>query len=282
MPSVGRTCARWPRPTRPDRVDRRVSGPGAYRFSRCPKCGQRGLPADQSLPAACPACGVILAKVAPARVASVPHRGAQLSDAQDRPAWVEWLLQVPERVDPLRWGLRLALVLGLALWAWVLVRLDYRDGGMGTSFLHGPLLVFHEAGHVLFSPFGEWIAVLGGTLTQLLLPALIAAAFLWKQRDPFGAAVGLWLLGASLLDVAPYMYDALEPQLTLLGGGIGEEGGHDWIYLFESLGLRGQAQWIGALTHKLGALVILLALSWAGTLLWRQRRCFSGQAWRGE
>ena len=254
-----------------------MSGPGAYRFSRCPKCGQRGLPADQSLPAACPTCGVILAKVAPARVASVPHRGAQLSDAQDRPAWVEWLLQVPERVDPLRWGLRLALVLGLALWGWVLVRLDYREGGMGTSFLHGPLLVFHEAGHVLFGPFGKWIMVLGGTLAQLLLPALIVLAFLWKNRDPFGAAVGLWLLGASLLDVAPYMYDALEPQLTLLGGGVGEEGGHDWIYLFESMGLLQRAPLIGALTHKLGALVILLALAWAAWVLALQRRRIAGE-----
>jgi hypothetical protein len=259
-----------------------VSGHGAYRFSRCPKCGQRGLPADQSLPAACPACGVILAKVAPAGFASVPPRAAEPSAAQDRPAWLERLLQVPERVDPLRWGLRLALVLGLALWAWVLVGLDYRDGSMGTSFLHGPLLVFHEAGHVLFGPFGKWIMVLGGTLAQLLLPALIVLAFLWKNRDPFGAAVGLWLLGASLLDVAPYMYDALEPQLTLLGGGSGEAGGHDWIYLFETLGLRGQAQWIGALTHKLGALVILLALGWAGILLWQQRRHFSGRALVGD
>ena len=259
-----------------------MSGRPAYRFSRCPKCGRRDLPADQSLPAACPGCGVILAKVAAARFAPLPPRGAQGVDAQDRPAWAERLLQVPERVDPLRWGLRLALVLGLALWGWVLVGLDYRDGGMGTSFLHGPLLVFHEAGHVLFSPFGEWMMFFGGTLAQLLLPALIVAAFLWKQRDPFGAAVGLWLLGVSLLDVAPYMYDALDPQLTLLNGSVGEAGGHDWIYLFESLGLRGHARWIGALTHKLGALVILLALGWGGLLLWRQYRRRSGQALVGE
>jgi predicted nucleic acid-binding Zn-ribbon protein len=33
-------------------------------FTLCPKCGHSPLPADQALPAACPACGVILAKVA--------------------------------------------------------------------------------------------------------------------------------------------------------------------------------------------------------------------------
>jgi hypothetical protein len=113
---------------------------------------------------------------------------------------------------------------------------------------------------------------LGGTLGQLLLPVVIIAAFLWKNRDPFGAAVGLWLLGVSLLDVAPYMYDALEPQLVLLSGSTGEAGGHDWIYLFESMGLRPRAQSIGALTHKLGALVLLLALSWAAWVLVLQRR----------
>jgi hypothetical protein len=132
--------------------------------------------------------------------------------------------------------------------------------------------VFHEAGHVLFRLFGEWMMFLGGTLGQLLMPALIVAAFLWKNRDPFGAAVGLWLLGVSLLDVAPYMYDALEPQLMLLSGRSGEDGGHDWIYLFDSMGLRPRAQAIGTLTHRLGSLVVLLSLAWAAWLLARQRQ----------
>ena len=94
--------------------------------------------------------------------------------------------------------------------------------------------------------------------------------------------MGLWLLGVSLLDVAPYVYDALHPQLTLLNGSVGEEGGHDWIYLLESLGLRAQAQWLGAAVHKLGALLLLLALGWAAVLLRRQRLQFSDQALQGE
>jgi hypothetical protein len=82
--------------------------------------------------------------------------------------------------------------------------------------------------------------------------------------------VGLWFLGVSLLDVAPYMYDALQPQLMLLSGQVGEAGGHDWIYLFSSMGLLPRAQLIGGLTHKLGALVLLLSLAWAAWLLRRQ------------
>jgi hypothetical protein len=261
-----------------------VSGSPAYRFSRCPKCGCRDLPADQSLPAACPACGVVLAKVAPQRPALRARAAPAPGDPNATPVarGRSLLLHVPEHVDPLRWGLRVALVVALALWGFVLARLDFRDGGIGGSFLHGPLLLFHEAGHAVFSPFGEWMTIFGGTLAQLLLPALIFAAFLWQQRDPLGAAVGLWFLGVSLLDVASYMYDALDPQLTLLNGSVGEAGGHDWIYLFESLGLRAQAQRFGTWTHTLGALVMLLALAWAGTLLWRQQRRRSGQALVGE
>jgi hypothetical protein len=241
-------------------------------FARCPKCGHRDLPADQSLPADCPACGVILAKVAHPRRAQSRQRQAAPEDAGASPGLRRWLLHVPERVDAVRWWLRVALLAGLALWGVLLIGLDYRNGEIGGSFLHGPLLLFHEAGHVIFSPFGEWLMFLGGTLGQLLLPVIIIVAFLWKNRDPFGAAVGLWLLGVSLLDVAPYMYDALEPQLMLLSGNTGEAGGHDWIYLFESTGLRPRAQTIGALTHKLGAGVLLGALAWAAWVLALQRR----------
>jgi hypothetical protein len=241
-------------------------------YSRCPKCGQRGLPDDQSLPAACPACGVILAKVALARRGATPSRRLEASEDGGPGRLAALLLHVPERVDGLRWGLRVALLALFAVWGVVLIGLDYRDGGMGRSFLHGPLLVFHEAGHVLFIPFGEWLMFLGGTLGQLLLPALIVVVFLWKNRDPFGAALGLWLLGVSLLDVAPYVHDALDPQLMLLSGSTGESGGHDWIYLLRSMGLLQRAPLLGALTHKLGALVLLLALAWAAWVLVLQRR----------
>jgi hypothetical protein len=119
-------------------------------------------------------------------------------------------------------------------------------------------------------PLGHWMMILGGTLGQLIMPLILGGALLVKNRDPFGAAVGLWFLGVSVMDVAPYMYDALHPQLMLLSGSTGEEGGHDWIYLFSSVGLLQKAQVIGSVTHKLGALVTLLALAW-GTWLLRQQ-----------
>lgn len=246
---------------------------------RCPKCGHHPLPADASPTAACPACGVILAKARQAsrhgsratRAAARAARAGRTDDAPPR-SLARLLWHVPERVDTLHWWLRAALLAAFAVWGLRLIALDHRDGEIAASFLHGVLTVFHEAGHVILRVFGEWMGVLGGTLGQLLMPALLGAALLVRQRDPFGAAICLWLVGVSLLDIAPYMYDALDPQLILLTGTTGEDGPHDWIYLFSSHGWLAKAQAIGTATHRLGALVVLLALAWAASVLMLQRR----------
>jgi hypothetical protein len=97
-----------------------------------------------------------------------------------------------------------------------------------------------------------------------------------------GAAISLWFLGVSVLDIAPYMYDALQPQLMLLSGQVGKAGGHDWIYLFSSMGLLPKAQLIGALTHKIGALVVVLARGWGVWLLRRQYARVQGHVMRED
>lgn len=243
-------------------------------FETCPKCGHAPLPADQSLPAACPACGVILAKVG--QTATARQRRARADDLPRQVSADSRLgqLLIPKpisRTHLLAHGLLLA---ALAVWSIRLIGMDYRSGEFGQSFIHLPLLIFHEAGHVIFRPLGQWMMVLGGTVGQLLMPAIITTAFLRQNQDPLGASVGLWLLGVSILDVAPYQYDALEPKLMLLSGSTGEEGGHDWIYLFTSTGLLTRAHWLGGLTHLAGALVVLLSLAWASYLLW--------SAWRSK
>ena len=249
----------------------------ATSHARCPKCDHAPLPADQAAPAECPACGVILVK-AGRRLARSPAGGTRERADEDRDEgwWRELFWHLPERVDATAWKARIALLAVFAAWGLRLCWLDYREGEMNTSFLHGPLLVFHEAGHVVFRPFGEWVAVFGGTLGQLLMPAILCGALLWTNRDPFGAALGLWLFGVSILDVAPYMYDALHPQLTLLGGGTGDDSFHDWIYLFDSVHQLRHAQGIGAFTHALGVAVVLLALAWGAGVLRLQRRRLAG------
>lgn len=171
--------------------------------------------------------------------------------------------------------LRAALIAAFAVWGIVLAFLDHRTGALGSSVIHGPLLIFHEAGHFVFRLGGEWMMVLGGTLGQLIMPALMMGALLCKNRDPFGAALAFWLFGVSLLDIAPYVYDALDPQLMLLSGRIGEDGGHDWIYLLRSVGLLGRAHGLGALVHAAGTLIVLTAIGWAAWVLkqeWARHR----------
>lgn len=244
-------------------------------LERCPKCRHAPLPADQAFPVECPGCGVILARLgqaAPRASATPSARTAGPDDTGLR----AWLWHVPERVDATAFKGRVALLVVFALWGLRLGWMDYRDGEMMTSFIHGPLLVFHEAGHVLFRLFGEWVTVLGGSLFQVLLPLVLSGALLWKNRDPFGASIGLWLAGVSVMDVAPYMYDAWEPRLTLLGGGTGNDSFHDWIYLFDSMNQLHHAQRIGAIAHAVGIAIMLLAIAWGAGVLRLQRRRLAG------
>jgi hypothetical protein len=99
------------------------------------------------------------------------------------------------------------------------------------------------------------MGILGGSLFQLLLPLGISIAFIWLNKDNFGAAIALWWTSTSLLDLAPYIYDARHPQLILLGGHTGEDGPHDWIYLLSVLGqLHNSASFeIGVASRMLGA-----------------------------
>jgi len=247
--------------------------------TRCPKCGHAPLPADQALPAACPACGVILAKMGQTPLRRTPQDNAEGSTdetAHEREHWTGLLLHVPARVDTTAFWMLVMLLAAFALWGSVLIVQDVSTGELGSTFLHRPLLIFHEAGHVVFAFLGHWMMIAGGTLGQLLMPLVLAGALLLKNRDPFGAAIGMWFLGISLLDIAPYMYDALHPQLMLLSGTTGEEGGHDWIFLFSSLGWMAKSQTIGLVTHKLGALVVTASVAWAGWLLKLQHANLGG------
>jgi len=240
-------------------------------YAQCPKCGHKP---PQPLPssAACPACGVYLFKwVQP------PHAPV-LPEASTEHGCVATLFQPLEKMDAMTlYGRGIVLAL-LVIWSWFLFGYDYRTGEISSSFMHNILLPIHEAGHVLFRPLGEFMMILGGSLFQLLFPFAIGVAFIVKYRDNFGAAIGLWWASVSLVDLSPYIYDALHPQLTLLGGGTGaEDGPHDWMYLLIALRQIDNAQRWGAAAHVCGGLVMLLALIWAASLLWRQRKQLNDQ-----
>ena len=246
-------------------------------YSQCPKCGHK-LPQPLPASAACPACGIYFFKWAQPVHATVMSKIDAEFAIGDEQSYIATLFQPLEKMDAMTFYGRCIVLALLAIWSWFLFGYDYRTGEIGTSFMHNILLPIHEAGHVLFRPFGEFMMILGGSLFQLLFPFVIGVAFIVKNRDNFGAAIGLWWASVSLVDLSPYIYDALHPQLTLLGGGTGaEDGPHDWMYLLITLRQIDNAQRWGAAAHVCGGLVMLAALIWGAMILWRQRKQIENQ-----
>ena len=144
--------------------------------------------------------------------------------------------QYPGTEALMRW-VKFALVAGLAVWTIQFARTPLSDDAM-DSFLHLPDLVFHEAGHIIFSPFGRFMTVLGGSLMQVLVPVdrrhrIRAAGGSVQRRDLRHGGPG-----QNLVDLAPYIADARALQLILLGGHTGAEvEGHDWEFILTQLGV---------------------------------------------
>lgn len=160
-------------------------------------------------------------------------------------------------------GGRIVLLLLLLRWTGLFLLWPMRENVIGASFLHLISLPFHEAGHVLFSPFGEFMTTLGGSLTQVLIPLVCAGAFLTTSWNPFGAAVMGWWAGENLMDVALYINDARALELTLIGGHTGAEvEGHDWeqiLLMTNSLHLDHR---IASIVQFLGASLMVGGLVW--------------------
>jgi len=216
---------------------------------RCPRC-QQDLPDALE---ACPACGVILGRYRPRPLAAgPPERRLETSGP---------------------WLLRAGFLLLLAVWTCRLLALPIRGEALMRSVLHLIHLPFHEAGHMLFWPLGDFMHVLGGTLGQLLVPALVLGAFL-REGNPFGAAVGAWWLGTSFVDCAPYIDDARAGVLLLISGELGQENreGHDWWNLLHRMDCLACDHTLARACWLLGALLMLAALAWGAVLLWRQAR----------
>lgn len=162
-----------------------------------------------------------------------------------------------------RWQWR-AVVLLLLAWQ---ASLPFRDSGAFHVF-RGITFGAHEFGHLFFAVFGgEWLAIAGGSLMQLLVP-LGAAAVMRHYRDWFGVtACGLWL-SSSFADLAPYIADARALELDLVS--FTPDGGeHDWNYLLGKAGLLGQDQAVARVDRFAGFVVFVASILLAVWLLRR-------------
>lgn len=122
----------------------------------------------------------------------------------------------------------------------------------------------HESGHPLAGTISARFAVYGGTIAQLLFPAICIAEFARRRWTLSCGLSAIWL-GESLLNVARYMADARAQRLPLAG--FSEQALHDWNLILLrwdllhydtalATGLRGVA-WL-----VVAAALVFLALRW--------------------
>lgn len=239
----------------------------------CPKCGYE----QQDDRKSCLRCGLIFSKFreTPALPVSVTDQGDSQELLESSFGWRDLILPCPADVNSLMLLVWAAVMLVLVLWGGKLIFAGVASNAAGESVLHLVNLPFHEAGHVIFRPFGQFVRTLGGSLGQLLVPLVCMVALLFKTRDPFGAAVCLWWFGENFLDLAPYINDARAGQLPLLGGNFGDSspyGFHDWNYLLNETGLLRYDHALAWTSQFFGALIMLLAVGWIVSLLYRQYR----------
>ncbi len=245
----------------------------------CPKCDYQRQPTDVGTPDICPVCGLVYAKWYKYNAArdgtEAPVSTAQMS-AAEREHLANRLIEreAATTINPATYWGRVAIYLLLFIWGWHFILLKMESNAIGHSFMHNIDLVFHEAGHFLFRPFGDFMMVLGGTLMQLIMPLTVAGTFLFKHQDHFGASVGIWWLGQSMMDIAPYINDARAMELQLVGGGTGRDrpGIHDWNNLLWDLGMLPKDHAIARVVDTLGEIIVIVALLWGAYVLYRQFR----------
>lgn len=99
--------------------------------------------------------------------------------------------------------------------------------------IHAIDLIFHEAGHTIFSLFGWTMMVLGGSLFQIIVPMALVAYFV-RDGKLFSASVMTYWAAISTANVAAYAGDALVMKLPLITG---DPDTHDWNTLLWRYGL---------------------------------------------
>jgi len=248
----------------------------------CPKC-EYGNPEDAY---ECGNCGVIFGRiisqgesgrgkvegVREAVISDVPVEGGH--GVKFSALISELYLGGCEPVNSFTFAGRVLVLVLFMVWGLRFISASLYSPFLARSFLHRVDLVFHEAGHILFIPLGSFLTILGGSLMQVLVPCIFSVAFILYYRNPFAASVTFWWVGQSLIDIAPYINDARDRQLMLLGGITGRDNStvHDWYNILSRLDLLRYDHAIARAARLTGILIILAALVWGGLVLVRQYR----------
>jgi hypothetical protein len=137
--------------------------------------------------------------------------------------------------------------------------INYVVTAQDWHFIDTVNLIFHEAGHTIFSFFGQFIHVLMGSGFQVLLPLSIALYFFYTEQRLSGAICLMWV-GQNLINVSIYAGDSIVMQLPLLGG---DSSTHDWHYLLTAMGILRYTPQVAATIYTAGIIVIALGIALA-------------------
>jgi hypothetical protein len=148
---------------------------------------------------------------------------------------------------------KLAVVLLVAVF---FARYFLTPGVVMNSWLHGFILVLHEAGHIIMMFFGEFFVILGGTFWQLALPIVFALYFL-LTRQIWSASLILFLVAFSFVDASIYVADAGARELPLITF---DKDTHDWWNLLLRLNLLRYDGFLGTLYYLQGLFCFVIAL----------------------
>lgn len=147
-------------------------------------------------------------------------------------------------------NVRLGLTLLLALYGLSIAR--HPDGG---SLMDNVDLPIHETGHLVFSPFGDFMQFAGGTLFQLIMPAIFVGYFL-RRKDRHSASVALWWVAQNFWNISVYAADARAQELPLVGGGE-----HDWAYMLGELHWLRHDQRVAKVIWTIGVVVFVASIA---------------------
>jgi hypothetical protein len=247
---------------------------------RCPKCNfdQPGSRVD------CLKCGIVFAKYLSIKNQASnkfvgtpqfdPSKEADHHSNEIKAYLKNLLFHINPEIGIYHLIGRIVVLFVIIGWGLTFIFSSIESNHSGTSFMHLINLPFHEAGHMLFRIFGQFMMMLGGSLTQCLVPFICLLTFLVKTKDPFAASISLWWLGENLIDLAPYINDARALNLMLLGGVTGQdvEDYHDWEFILRKLSLLEYDHLMANTAHVIGSLLMICAFVWGGSVLLTQYR----------
>lgn len=242
----------------------------------CPMCGFEQSDGGVE----CLKCGIIFHKCLThgeiASEDSLPLKRTHTRRKEsEKPAWSDWvrdlLFYIEPQVNVFYFGGRIILYVVLIIYGLKFIFTSMENSYAVMPFMHLVNLPFHEAGHIIFMPFGRFIMFLGGTLGQLLMPLICMGGLLITTRNTFGASASLWWLGENFMDIAPYINDARALRLILIGGVTGREvDGHDWQNILGTLGCLQYDHLISHISYTVGIVLLMVSLLWGGYILYWQ------------